>query len=66
MAALRTAGPGTEIIFQANAEYSSSYSSFKSFFASPLCLAFSSLNHTGMLQKTFCMGRIRLNLTESA
>ena len=29
MAALSTAGPGTEIIFEANAEYSSSYSPLK-------------------------------------
>ena len=35
-------------------------------YASRLCLALSSLNHTGMLQKTFCMGRVRLNLIESA
>ena len=29
MEALRTAGPGTEIIFEAKAEYSSSYSPLK-------------------------------------
>ena len=63
--ALGTAGPGTELIFRANEEYFLSYFPLK-LLCITVVLAFSSLYHTGTLQKTFCMGGVGLNLHESA
>ena len=73
--ALGTAGPGNELIFRANEEYLLSYFPNEEYLLSYfplklLCItvvfAFSSLYHTGTLQKTFCMGSVGLNLHESA
>ena len=63
--ALGTAGPGTEIIFRANEEYSLSHFPLK-LLCITVVLAFSSLNRIGTLQKAFCLGSVGLNLHESA
>ena len=65
MAALRTAGPGIEIILGQTQSILQVILRLRCY-ASRLCLAFSSLNNTGMLQKTFCVRRARLNVSESA
>ena len=62
----RTARPGTEIIFGANEEYSSSHSPLKLLCITGVpCVFLFKPCIQGTLGKTFCLGDVRLNLTES-
>ena len=62
---LRTAEPRSEIIFGANAEYSSSYSPLKLLCITVVPCVFLFKPYRDVA-KTFCTGRVRLNLPESA